>query len=174
MKVQARRVDPRGRELGRSWNASVTLQRSRHLFEKLVLFALPHLPVAWPRASHGVGAACKRASIPHLSPKDLRRTAASWLLAAGAAQPIVSRLLRHRNDAMVRMVYGRVSPTELGALLKRASKTLQSAKNHSRPLGGMADAGDLKSLASNGVPVRVREGPPVRAMRVARLWRSWW
>lgn len=29
-----------------------------------------------------------------------------------------------------------------------------------RPLGGMADAGDLKSLAFTGVPVRVREGPP--------------
>ena len=27
-----------------------------------------------------------------------------------------------------------------------------------RPLGGMADAGDLKSLAGNGIPVRVREG----------------
>jgi hypothetical protein len=28
------------------------------------------------------------------------------------------------------------------------------------PLGGTADAGDLKSLDSNIVPVRVREGPP--------------
>lgn len=27
-----------------------------------------------------------------------------------------------------------------------------------RPLGGMADAEDLKSSTSNGVPVRIREG----------------
>jgi hypothetical protein len=28
------------------------------------------------------------------------------------------------------------------------------------PLGGMADAGDLKSLARKGIPVRIREGLP--------------
>ena len=30
---------------------------------------------------------------------------------------------------------------------------------HPRPLGGTADAGDLKSLVSNDVPVQAREGP---------------
>ena len=36
----------------------------------------------------------------------------------------------------------------------------KAAKPLQRPLGGMADAEDLKSFSSNGVPVRVREGPP--------------
>ena len=30
------------------------------------------------------------------------------------------------------------------------------------PLGGMVDAGDLKSSVLTGVPVRVRQGPPLR------------
>jgi hypothetical protein len=36
-----------------------------------------------------------------------------------------------------------------------------------RPLGGMADAGDLKSLARKGVPVRVRQGLRVKVWRRA-------
>lgn len=118
------------------------LAHVRELFE----YALARLPVSWPRASKGLGEACKRAGLPHLSPKDLRRTAASWLIASGAPQPLVSRFLRHRNDAMVRTVYGQLQPEELGKLLATSAETLQSS---ARPLGGMADAGDLKGEASH-------------------------
>jgi integrase len=113
------------------------LPHVRALFD----FALPHLPISWPRASHGVGEACKRAGLKHLSPKDLRRSAASWLVAAGADQRNVGRFLRHKNDAMVRKVYGQVTATELGALLETSSKSLQSTHG---PLAESADAGDLK------------------------------
>lgn len=43
-----------------------------------------------------------------------------------------------------------------------ASKACAIPRNapQTRPLGGMADAGDLKSLSSDGVPVRAREGLP--------------
>jgi integrase len=114
---------------------------------ELVEWAVERLPIDWPRASKGVGEACKRARLPHLSPKDLRRTAASWLVATGADPSLVSRFLRHRSDAMVRLVYGQVTPTELGSLLTTSAETLQS---NARPLGGMADARDLKD-ASTGV-----------------------
>lgn len=113
------------------------LAHVRELFE----YALARLPVVWARASKGLGEACKRAGLPHLSPKDLRRTAASWLIASGAPQPLVSRFLRHRNDAMVRTVYGQLRPEELGKLLASSAETLHSS---TRPLGGTADAGDLK------------------------------
>jgi integrase/recombinase XerC len=111
--------------------------------------ALPHLPVSWPRASHGVGEACARAGLPHLSPKDLRRTAASWLVASGANISHVSRFLRHRSDAMVRLVYGQIRPEELGKLIAAdVPKTLQDSKNQPWPLGGTADAGDLKGSSN--------------------------
>lgn len=114
------------------------LEHVRPLFE----FALPHLPVSWPRASKGVGEACKRAGLPHLSPKDLRRSAASWLVAAGADQGHVGRFLRHKSDTMVRLVYGQMRPEELGALI--AGDVSPALHTLSGPLAEQADAGDLK------------------------------
>lgn len=90
-----------------------------NMFREMFDYALPRLPVSWPNASNGLGRACKRAGIPHLSPKDLRRTASSWLMAAAADQSIVSRFLRHKSDAMVRKVYGQLKAEETGALLNR-------------------------------------------------------
>ncbi|HEY3499588.1 MAG TPA: tyrosine-type recombinase/integrase, partial [Polyangiaceae bacterium] len=116
--------------------------------QELFDFARPHLPISWPRASKGLGEACKRAGIPHLSPKDLRRTAASWLIAAGADQRNVGRFLRHKSDAMVRKVYGQLTATQLGSLLESSSKTLQSTHG---PLAEQADAGDLKGNPASDV-----------------------
>lgn len=118
------------------------LEHVRELFE----FALPHLPVSWPRSSKALGEACRRAELPHLSPKDLRRTASSWLIAAGANQSHVSRFLRHKNDQMVRTVYGQVTPEELGNLLGSSAKTLHDIAG---PLAKSANAGDLKGSASD-------------------------
>jgi integrase len=116
--------------------------------EDLFLYALERLPVSWPRSSKALGEACARAGIPHLSPKDLRRTASSWLIAAGANQSHVSRFLRHKNDAMVRTVYGQMKPDELGNLLGVSAKTLQTV---ARPLGETANAGDLKGSADGEI-----------------------
>lgn len=90
------------------------LEAFRSLFE----FALSRLPVTWPNVSKALPAACARARLPHVSPKDLRRSAASWLVAAGADQDMVSRFLRHRGSQMVRLVYGQVRPEQVGALLE--------------------------------------------------------
>jgi integrase len=120
------------------------LPHMRELFE----YALARLPVSWPRASNALGEACKRAGIPHLSPKDLRRTAASLLVASGADISLVGRFLRHGSDTMVRRVYGKVRPEELGRLLVQQTGTGTSQQTL-RPLGGMADAGDLKGSADH-------------------------
>lgn len=92
--------------------------------QKLFEFAYAHLPLSWERAGKGIGEACKRAGIPHLSPKDLRRTASDWLINSGADQTMVSRFMRHKSDTMVRLVYGHVRPTNLGKLLTPASDVL--------------------------------------------------
>lgn len=117
---------------------------------ELVEWAVDRLPVRWPRASHGVGAACKRAGIPHLSPKDLRRTASSWLMGAGADQTHVSRFLRHGSDAMVRLVYGQVSPTTLGNLLGPSAEALQSSPKSNGPLGGIGRRRGFKRRCEAG------------------------
>jgi integrase/recombinase XerC len=118
------------------------LPHVRELFE----YAHARMPLSWPRASKGLGEACARAGLPHLSPKDLRRTAASLLVAGGADISLVSRFLRHGSDTMVRKVYGKVRPEELGRLLAAQTGT-ETSQITPRPLGGMADAGDLKGGA---------------------------
>jgi integrase len=135
------------------------------LFEDLFAFALPRLPISWPRASKGIGEACKRAKLPHLSPKDIRRTAASWLIAAGVDQSLVSRFMRHRNDTMVRMVYGQLQPQELGRLIQAQSGTekAQFSENTRGPLAELADAGDLKGHSADSISANLR--------RIARLKR---
>ncbi len=54
----------------------------------------------------------------------------------------------------------RTSP--LARCLASPRRLRQTSPHHPRPLGGMADAGDLKSSARKGIPVRPREGPPQR------------
>jgi integrase len=112
---------------------------------ELVEWAVKRLPVSWPRASKALGEACTRAGIPHLSPKDLRRTAASWLVAAGADQRNVGRFLRHKSDAMVRRVYGQLTAEQVGKLLQSSAETLQSDTG---PLGGIGRRRGFKKLPS--------------------------
>ncbi|MFO7179622.1 MAG: tyrosine-type recombinase/integrase [Pseudomonadota bacterium] len=88
------------------------------MFRELFEYALARLPVSWPSASNGVGRACTKAGLPHLSPKDLRRSTCTWLIEAGVDQAVVSRFMRHVSDQMVRRIYGQVSPTALGKLIE--------------------------------------------------------
>ena len=130
MRVRGTKTDTRDAEVP-------VLEHVRELVE----WAVTQLPIVWPDSSHGIGKACKRAGLPHLSPKDLRRTAASWLMASGADQTHVSRFLRHKGDGMVRKVYGQITAEELGTLLRPSAESLQQT---SGPLGGTAYAADLK------------------------------
>jgi integrase len=118
------------------------------LFAELVAWAVPHLPVSWPRASKALGEACTRAGLPHLSPKDLRRSAASWLLVEGANQSLVSRFLRHSSDIMVRKVYGQLRPEELGKLLSDQTENGTPASHQRGPLGEIGRRRGLKRPSS--------------------------
>lgn len=100
------------------------LPHVQDLFE----FALPRLPVSWPRSSKGLGEACRRAGLPHLSPKDLRRSACTWLIEAGADEQFVSRFMRHASSAMVRRVYGQVRPAALESQLQAPALKLLAAR----------------------------------------------
>ncbi len=121
----------------------------------LLEFALPHLPLSWPDVSHALGHRCARAGIQHLSPKDLRRSIASWLVTANVPQSLVSRFLRHKSDTMVRMVYGQMTPEELGKLI--AASVTPALHGSPWPLGGTADAGDLKGHREPGTSENDRD-----------------
>lgn len=114
------------------------LPQFRELFE----YGFAHLPLDWHRSSKGVGEACARAGIPHLSPKDLRRTTITWMAENGVAQEMASRFARHVGDQMVRKVYAQVKPRALGSLIVAQLGTTTS--RFSGPLGGIGRRTGLK------------------------------
>jgi integrase len=71
-----------------------------------------------------------------LSPNDLRRSAATWLVERGAPSNLVGSLLGHTSSRMVERVYGRVE----GAALGRA---LIAAAHLSQPIRKTAARGGL-------------------------------
>jgi integrase len=141
-------------------------------FQELFDFAYPRLPLEWTRASHGVPDACYRAEIPHVSPKDLRRTTITWMAEHGVAQEMASRFARHVGDQMVRKIYARVRPRVLGALIESQLGT-NASQRFTGPLGGTADAGDLKAyrrLFSRGRRYWGGRKAAVRAGAAGRKW----
>lgn len=51
--------------------------------------------------------------MPRVTPNDLRRTFASWLVQARETNFVVSRLLGHSTTKMVDLVYGQLSAESL-------------------------------------------------------------
>jgi integrase len=148
--------------------------------QELVDYALPRLPVRWNRNSHDLGEACARAGLRHLSPKDLRRTASSWLMEEGADQSIVSRFMRHKTDAMVRKVYGQVRPRKVGDLIDSRTKSSQVAIVETFPC--VEAPGEFCSYSELVAPIGVEPIRPygqgilkaarVRWRRSAITWRG--
>lgn len=60
----------------------------------------------WSNRRRTMALACKRAGVERVSPNDLRRTLASWLLQSGVDVFTVSRILGHKSTRMVEAVYG--------------------------------------------------------------------
>jgi integrase len=119
-------------------------------FRELFEYAYPLLPLNWDRASKGVPEACLRAGIPHVSPKDLRRTTITWMAEHGVAQDMASRFARHIGDQMVRKIYARVKPRALGRIIRSQLGTSQS--HFTGPLGEIGIRRGLKRPSGPPAP----------------------
>ena len=62
--------------------------------------------------------ATKRLGWSHLSPNDLRRSVAHWLLEAGVRRDLVSAFLGHASTRMLDAVYGRLDTGEIGRAIQ--------------------------------------------------------
>ena len=107
------------------------LERMASLLET----ALPYLPFEpWDNAVRDLATACKNAGIDKVSPNDLRRTTASWLIESGVEAGLVARILGHTTSRMVEMVYGRTRPEKLAELVAAQmtnAKTLHATSDGS-------------------------------------------
>lgn len=67
----------------------------------------------WSNVGRDLPAACIRARVPRVTPNDLRRTFASWLIQAGVSNRIVAAMLGHSTTRMVDLIYGQLSDATL-------------------------------------------------------------
>lgn len=67
----------------------------------------------WGNVRRDLHAACDRAGVKRVSPNDLRRTFASWLVQQGVPLLTVAALLGHSTTRMLEKVYGRLSQENL-------------------------------------------------------------
>jgi integrase len=133
----------------------------------------------WDRSAKGVAQVAARAGLEHLSPNDLRRTHASWLIQSGVEQGLVSRLLGHRDGTMVARVYGQVTPKQLSGLVRRqiesGTNTAQSGPGDAASAEKQPDSapalwrngrrGGLKILPGTAHSLDLAGKPPLVAAR---------
>jgi integrase len=75
----------------------------------------------WSNVRRDLCLAGQRVGLGKLSPNDLRRTLATWLVNAGVPLYLVAKLLRHADTRMVERVYGKASATSVGNLIDGAT-----------------------------------------------------
>jgi hypothetical protein len=88
-----------------------TLARRKVKMPKVLLdFMRERGPVVepWPNVRRDLAAACRRAGIPRVTPNDLRRTFAAWLLQAGETSFVVAKMMGHSTTKMVDTIYGQL------------------------------------------------------------------
>jgi integrase-like protein len=83
-------------------------QAARHRREGHRLHPYPRQAKRWPNVRRDLSAACRRAGIAKVTPNDLRRTFASWLLQAGESNFVVAKMMGHSSTKMVETIYGQL------------------------------------------------------------------
>lgn len=71
----------------------------------------------WVSVRRDLHRACDRAGVKRVSPNDLRRTFASWLVQSGTDLYRVAQLMGHASTRMVEKVYGKLSRENLAAAI---------------------------------------------------------
>lgn len=67
----------------------------------------------WGNVRRDLHAACIRAGVPKVSPNDLRRTFASWLVQQGVPLLTIAAMMGHSSTRMLEKVYGKLSDANL-------------------------------------------------------------
>ena len=98
----------------------------------------------WHNVRRDLAQICERAKVQAVTPHDLRRTYASWLVQSGASNLLVARLLGHSTTRMVDEVYGQI---DLGTL-RRAVDLLPAAELSAPATDRSSPVGDLPELVA--------------------------
>lgn len=61
---------------------------------------------------------CTASAFAHISPNDIRRSAAHWLQLEGVPLPVIAGVMGHADTRMLERVYGKLDPRELARMLE--------------------------------------------------------
>jgi integrase len=87
-------------------------------FSKLAERAAKRLPFEpWGNVRRDLEVACRRAKVPRVTPRDLRRTHGSILRQLGVEPHLIGKMLGHADSRMVEKVYGQLPADALGKLM---------------------------------------------------------
>jgi integrase len=102
------------------------------IFRKLLTEALPLIETKWTGITKELPKRCALAEIPRLTPNDLRRSHATWLIEAGVAKALVADSLGHADTKMVERVYGKADPRATLAVMEAQIRTMKTPKSRGR------------------------------------------
>jgi integrase len=120
----------------------------------------------WSSVRRDLAQACERAGIERVTPNDLRRTYASWLVNAGVPLQQVARLLGHKSTRMVDLVYGKLSDATLAAAVAKLP-TVQLPELPLPPITSSSGAGDSSVTAPGARMARMARVIPLHPARPA-------
>ncbi|MBA2720764.1 MAG: site-specific integrase [Chloroflexi bacterium] len=133
----------------------------------------------WSNIVRDLELACTRAGVPRVTPNDLRRTFASWLVQAGVSLYVVSRLLGHKSTRMVELVYGQLDEATLAGAIGKLPGGCDAGVTYAVPNRGAAGGGgtaasppsivnSVEESAISASSVVPRDGvePPTRGFSV--------
>lgn len=71
-----------------------------------------------------MAAACRRAGVPRVTPRDLRRSHGKALAAAGVAPHLIGRMLRHTDSRMAERTYAVPERLDIGRQVSAVTRTI--------------------------------------------------
>lgn len=118
LKVCSRTVLVRGTKNPKRWREVPVLAVFGELLEapRAWLLAQGGFP-PWGNAVRDLAAACKRAGVPRVTPRDLRRSHGKILRARGVSPHLIGGMLGHVDSRMAELVYARIEPEDLARLV---------------------------------------------------------
>jgi integrase len=109
---------PKGKTVSREMAIASELRPWLEVFGERAGWAGPVVQ-PWGSVRRDLANACTRAGVPKVTPNDLRRTFASWLVQAGESLFVVATLLGHNSTGMVEKVYGRLDAATLARAISK-------------------------------------------------------
>ena len=113
----------RGTKTGSRERRVPIIDLTRPMVDRVLAWAPASGPMfrRWPNIRRDLAAACARAGVDRITPRDCRRTIGSWLRELGVAPHLIAQWLGHADARMAESVYAPLHDAEaLGAQVESA------------------------------------------------------